>query len=55
MDNGEIIKAFELAQTYVYALHMTIAGAMGHENTVVRPDLDKVDKAIAELKKIFEK
>jgi hypothetical protein len=49
----EIISAFKLARGYVNAMQMNLAGAMGHENTVIRPDLERIDKAIRELESIF--
>ena len=38
----ELEEALALAFAYVERVHGTIASAMGHENTVVRPDLDKI-------------
>lgn len=39
-------EALALAKTYVEALNNNIAGAIGKDNTVVRPDLDRVTTAL---------
>jgi hypothetical protein len=51
----DILEAFKLARTYVHTLHSTVATATGHERTVVRPDLEKVDAAILALEAEFAK
>ena len=43
----DLLYALKLARGYVEAMHNNIASAMGHERTVIRPDLDVVDAAIA--------
>lgn len=43
----ELLEALKKAREYVAKLHGSIAGAIGHENTIVKPDLDLIDAAIA--------
>ena len=45
-DFREVLDALRLAREYVAKVHGSIAGAMGHERTAVKPDLDKIDAAI---------
>jgi hypothetical protein len=39
--------ALLLAREYVVRVHGTLVSAMGHENTLVKPDLDKIDAALS--------
>lgn len=41
--------ALRLARTYVAAMNNNIAGAVGSDNTVIRPDLDKIDALLAHV------
>lgn len=43
----EIYGALQLARTYVEAMHLNIASAMGNHRTVIAPDLAKIDAALA--------
>lgn len=46
-----LLKAAKLGQTYIETMNSNIAGAIGHSNTVIWPDLDFVNKAIVAAEK----
>lgn len=43
----ELLEALKTAREYVQAAHGSMSGAMGHNDTIVKPDLDAIDTAIA--------
>jgi hypothetical protein len=43
----DLLEALKKARDYVAKVNGSIAGAIGHENTIVKPDLDMIDAAIA--------
>lgn len=45
----EMLEALKLAREYVVRVHGTIASAQGHENTIVKPDIDKIDAVLAKV------
>lgn len=46
-DRDELLDMLKLARQYVHAQHAIIAAACGHQETIVKPDLDKIDTVIA--------
>ena len=47
VDKAEFVDALELARQYVLGMHLNLKGAMGHSDTLVAPDLAKIDAALA--------
>jgi len=43
----ELLEALKKAREYVAKVNGSIAGAIGHENTIVKPDLDLIDATIS--------
>jgi hypothetical protein len=43
----ELLEALQKAREYVAKVNGSIVGAIGHDNTIVKPDLDLIDAAIA--------
>ena len=44
--DGDLLAALSKARGYVMSMHTNIAKALGHENTIIKPDLDMIDAAI---------
>ena len=43
----ELLEALQIARSYIYLTHCQLVAACGHEDTAVRPDLDRIDQTIA--------
>ena len=43
----ELLEALQIARGYIYLVHCQLKDAVGHEDTAVRPDLDRIDATIA--------
>ena len=43
----ELLAALQIARGYIYLTHCQLASAIGHEETTVRPDLDRIDTTLA--------
>lgn len=44
--HSELVEALKIARGYVLAVHGNISGATGTNETIVKPDLDRIDAAL---------
>ena len=42
----ELLEALQMARGYVYLVHCQLRAIVGHEETAVRPDLNRIDATI---------